>query len=154
MAVEFKTGDLFATPELRTFAQGCNCAGAMGKGIAVFFKQRWPKMYEEYRRRCKNGTFRLGDVFTWVETGYTIFNLGTQESWKTKAELWAIESSINGMLRLAEEQSIRTIALPKIGAGLGGLPWEQVKERILNTAGSSAIELCVCEKYIRGQPLN
>lgn len=53
MSIEEGTGDLFAQPDLRALAHGCNCAGAMGKGIAVPFKQRWPRMYEEYRARWR-----------------------------------------------------------------------------------------------------
>ena len=65
MPIGFETGDIFATLGVSAFAHGCNCAGAMGKGIAVSFRERWPKMYEEYRRRCKAGEFKLGDVFIW-----------------------------------------------------------------------------------------
>lgn len=53
MPVSFESGDIFATTELRGFAHGCNCAGAMGKGIAVAFKQRWPAMYENTAAAAK-----------------------------------------------------------------------------------------------------
>jgi hypothetical protein len=59
----------------------------MGKGIAVEFKARFPRMYSEYKQRCADGRFRLGDVFTWHEAGMTVFNLGTQKTWRSKAEL-------------------------------------------------------------------
>lgn len=80
MPVTFETGDLFSTAEIGAFAHGCNCAGAMGKGIAVSFRERWPEMYEEYRRLCKAGDFALGDVFVWEVGGEAVFNLGTQKS--------------------------------------------------------------------------
>ncbi|MEP7218688.1 MAG: hypothetical protein ABI876_07205 [Bacteroidota bacterium] len=56
MAIECTTGDLFAMPELTAMAHGCTCAAAIGKGIAVEFKRRWPTMYSEYRHRCHSGT--------------------------------------------------------------------------------------------------
>jgi len=53
MSIAFVSGDLFANASsVQAFAHGCNCAGAMGAGIAVGFRTRYPAMYEEYRRRC------------------------------------------------------------------------------------------------------
>jgi len=78
----------------------------------------------------------------------TIFNLGTQKTWKTKAELKAIEDSLLRMLAYARQNNIEKIALPKIGAGLGGLNWEDVKS-IIDRLGKdySDIDLIVVENY-------
>src|SRR5262249_14518960 len=137
------------------FAHGCNCAGAMGKGIAVSFKQRWPKMYEEYHRRCKSGEFSLGDVFLWKEDGAFVFNLGTQRSYKTKtgAELWAVEQCLAKVVSLAEAENIELLAMPRMGAGLGGLPWEDVKAVIVKAAADLRLRIWVCEEFVAGQPL-
>ncbi len=125
-----KEGDIFALQDVKNYAHGCNCAGAMGKGIALQFKKKFPDMYLEYRDLCKSGEFTLGDVYTYnYDSGY-IFNLGTQASWRTKAKLDAIEKSLETMLLIAHEKEIKQIALPKIGAGLGGLKWEDVKDVI------------------------
>src|SRR5438067_2361963 len=51
----FTKGDIFATPDLRAYAHGCNCAGTMDSGIAVAFKKRWPGMFDEYSPRCADG---------------------------------------------------------------------------------------------------
>lgn len=153
MPVTFESGDIFVTPGLRGFAHGCNCAGAMGKGIALSFRGRWPSMYEEYRRRCKDKSFQLGDVFTWSEQGETVFNLGTQRSWMKKAELWAVQKSFGGMILAAEASNIMEIALPRIGAGLGGLDWSAVRTLLEDVAGMTPIHLRVCETYIQGKPL-
>ncbi len=56
-------GDIFNIGGVNNYAHGCNCAGAMGKGIALQFKNKYPKMYSEYRARCKDGLFNPGDVF-------------------------------------------------------------------------------------------
>jgi O-acetyl-ADP-ribose deacetylase (regulator of RNase III) len=58
------TGDLFNLG-LPAVGHGCNCAGAMGAGIAVEFKRWFPAMYQQYRRRCQQGGLQLGDVFVW-----------------------------------------------------------------------------------------
>ena len=153
MPVSFETGDLFATDGLRAFAHGCNCAGAMGKGIAVAFRERWPAMYKEYHRLCLSGQFVMGDVFTWEEGGYTVFNLGTQPHWRKKAELWAVTQSLARMVSLAVERNIPEIGLPKIAAGLGGLDWQSVRQALEQVASTSKCRLRVCETFVAGQPL-
>src|SRR5580692_4205958 len=130
MPADFTKGDLFAAEDLRAYAHGCNCAGAMGAGIAIEFKRRWPRMFEEYRTRCEDGRFGLGDVFVWTEGEHTIFNLGTQEHWRKKAQISALVRSLEKMCGLATSAGIERIGLPRIGAGLGGLDWTRVKKVI------------------------
>ncbi|MFY0256485.1 macro domain-containing protein [Chitinophaga sp. 30R24] len=149
MAVFFIKGDLFNYPGLTAYAHGCNCAGAMGKGIALDFKIRYPKMYEEYKVRCKNGTFKLGSIFVYSSPPFTVFNLGTQKNWRTKAELSAIMESLSLMLNFADDNGISQIGLPRIGAGLGGLVWDEVKEVIVHTAKDSIVNLIVFEEFLK-----
>ncbi|MEG2802652.1 macro domain-containing protein [Stenotrophomonas sp.] len=153
MPITFETGDLFATSGLGAYAHGCNCAGAMGKGIAVAFRARWPAMYAAYRGRCKAKAFQLGDVFVWEASDAVVFNLGTQPHWTTPAEAWAVRQAVADMIRLAEDRHIATIALPRIGAGLGGLEWGTVRAMLEEQARTTAIHLRVCETYVQGVPL-
>ncbi len=152
MGVVRARGDLFKS-EIRALAHGCNCAGAMGKGIAVEFKRRWPAMYEEYHRRCKNDEFVPGDVFYWSEPDRGIFNLGTQSHWRTKATLADIETSMTKMIKMADEMGINCIAMPAIGAGLGGLALEAVMSRLRQIAEPWQGELWVCVEFRSGEPL-
>ncbi len=152
MPVRFIKGDIFATDGLRAYAHGCNCAGAMGAGIAIEFKRRWPRMFDEYAARCADGRFRLGDVFVWSEGEHTIFNLGTQEHWRKKAQIPALTRSLAKMLELAAHAGIDTVGLPRIGAGLGGLDWVRVK-KVLGEAGEgSAVKMVVFEQFVRSGP--
>ncbi len=149
MPTVFLRGDLFHWG-LRALAHGCNCAGAMGRGIAVEFRSRFPDMYAEYKERCSDGRFGLGDVFAWTEDGTTIFNLGTQRTWRTKADLSAIEKSVTAMVRLAEQAEITAIGLPRIGAGLGGLPWAEVRGLLSKIGEKTNVELVVFEEFAPG----
>lgn len=126
MAVEEREGDLFEA-SAQALAHGCNCAGAMGKGIAVEFRKRWPDMFSRYRERCASGKFTLGDLFVWTTEDRIIYNLGTQRTWKTKASPEAIAQAIQRMVDHARQHDISSIAMPKIGAGLGGLDWPEVR---------------------------
>ncbi len=147
MPTVFVKGDLFGRDDLEALAHGCNCAGAMGKGIAVEFRARFPEMYEEYKRRCADGRFKPGDVFAWRADRQTVYNLGTQRTWRTGAELDAIERSARGMVELAEKSGISKIGLPRIGAGLGGLPWAQVRALLAELGGGTDVELIVFEEF-------
>lgn len=142
MSFEERVGDLFAA-EHPALGHGCNCAGAMGKGIAVEFRRRWPDMYDEYQRRCRSGSFTLGDVFVWKAADRVVFNLGTQETWRTRAEPWAIETAVTKMLALAEQHALPSVALPRLGAGLGGLSWPEVAAVIEPVATPSPIALVI-----------
>jgi hypothetical protein len=105
--IRWVAGGLFANAyKAKAFAHGCNCQGSMGAGIAKGFRQRSPKMYQEYRTRCKADPrqFNLGDAWLWKdERRPWVFNLGTQEGyWHARASYEAIEESLTRMKVLAE----------------------------------------------------
>jgi len=154
MPITFCSGDIFETDTMVALAHGCNCAGAMGKGIAVAFKHNWPEMYQLYKSQCESGEFGLGDVFRWHDesSGRVIYNLGTQRTWKTNATLKAIEQSTANMLQQAEDTNTPEIAMPMIGAGLGGLAADDVKTVLDRLASDSQIRLLVCDEHVQGQP--
>lgn len=148
MVTYIEFGNIFNLQGISNYAHGCNCAGAMGKGIALQFKNKFPKMYIEYKRLCKEGLFSLGDIYTYDYGNGIVFNLGSQKTWKTKADINAIESSLIKMLSYAQQNNILKIALPKIGAGLGGLNWNDVKS-LINIVSNDypSIDLFVVENY-------
>jgi O-acetyl-ADP-ribose deacetylase (regulator of RNase III) len=149
MPTLFTKGDLFNEPGISAFAHGCDCAGGMSAGVAAAFKKRWPRMFEEYALRCKDGRFRLGDVFVWNEGSETVYNLAIQEHWKTKAKYPALVSALEKMLPIAEAAGIERIALPRIGAGLGGLDFPRVKRILTDVGADSKVTLVVFDQYIR-----
>ena len=133
MPIVYLAGDLFANKHrAQALAHGCNCMGSMGKGIAVGFRDRYPEMYREFRWRCKTDPrkFNPGDCMLWKdETHPWVFNLATQLRYKG-ATFEAIEASLSSMRKQADTEGVRSIAMPKIGAGYGGLDWDRVKEVI------------------------
>lgn len=141
-------GDIFQLPYVHSFAHGCNCAGAMGKGIALQFKRKYPEMYQQYQMLCRKGLFALGQVWPYqTKEGY-IYNLGTQLTWKVRANLPSIKEALSNMMRHAETHSVPLIAMPAVGAGLGGLSWGEVKQAMIEISGRyPAIRLLVVEKY-------
>lgn len=136
------TGDLF-TAGLPAIGHGCNCAGSMGAGIALAFKQRFPDMYQEYRRRCRAGEFRLGDIMVWETPDLVIYNLATQPVPRPSATLEAIDTSVRAALADAAGRGLAQLGLPRVGAGLGGLNWPDVADVLDRASADSLVELVV-----------
>jgi O-acetyl-ADP-ribose deacetylase (regulator of RNase III) len=148
--IHFVAGDLFAnTHAAQALAHGCNCQGSMGAGIATGFRDRYPAMHEEYRRRCKATPpeFNLGNAWLWKEQDQPwVFNLGTQERyWHGRASYEAIETALQSMRRQAEAEGIHTIAIARIGTGYGGLSWKKVRAVVERVFGDWAGALYVSE---------
>lgn len=152
MPIEFVSGDLYANVHgVEAFAHGCNCQGSMGAGIAKGLRERYPAMFEQYRARCKAEPrqFNLGDAWLWKEEGKpSVFNLGTQEKyWRARASYEAIEQALVKMRELADAEGIRSIAIPRIGVGYGGLSWRKVRAIVENVFGDWPGRLVVYEEY-------
>jgi O-acetyl-ADP-ribose deacetylase (regulator of RNase III) len=155
MPIEYCAGDLFVNRvQAQAFAHGCNCQGSMGAGIAKTFKECYPAMFDEYRRRCKAEPreFNLGDCFLWKAEGQPwVFNLGTQEQyWHARASYEAIESALVKMKQQANEEHITKIAIPQIGTGYGGLSWAKVRAIIDKVFAEWDGTLVVYETYVPG----
>lgn len=156
MAIKYVSGNLFANRVgADAFAHGCNLQGSMEAGIAKGFKERYPEMYEEYRRRCiaDPRQFNLGDSFFWRTLDQpSVFNLGTQERyWRCRASYEAIEGALRNMRGQADEMGIRAIAIPRIGTGYGGLSWKKVRAIIENIFADWPGTLYVYEEYVPNQ---
>jgi O-acetyl-ADP-ribose deacetylase (regulator of RNase III) len=151
MPIEFVTGNLFVNRvKAEALAHGCNCAGSMGAGIAVGFKERYPKMFEEFKRRCKARPpeFTLGDVFLWREDGKpAVFNLATQPRPGRGATYPIVEAALKALRTAADEAGIRSIAMPRIAAGYGGLSWKKVRAQIADAFADWSGMLYVYEEY-------
>lgn len=153
MAIHYITGDIFVNRHhAQALAQGCNCKGSMGAGIAVGFKERYPAMFEEYRRRCKAKPreFNVGDVFLWRETDQpSVFNLGTQEDyWRSRATYEAVEQCLTTMRDTATAAGINSVAMPRIGAGYGGLSWKKVRALVDRVFADWSGDLYVYDEYV------
>lgn len=153
MAVLFLAGDMFTGAQGFSLAHGCNCAGAMGKGIAVQFKRRYPSMYMAYKSECLTGQLVPGGVFPWqTESGDWVYNLGTQKHWRTKARLPDIVASTQAMVQHAEQHGVKAIRMPAVGAGLGGLPWDSVRESLVAGFQDAELDLLVYQDFEANRP--
>jgi O-acetyl-ADP-ribose deacetylase (regulator of RNase III) len=109
-------------------------------------------MYEQYRARCKAEPrlFNLGDAWLWRAVGQpAVFNLGTQERfWHARASYEAIEQALVKLREVADTEGIRSIAIPRIGVGYGGLSWKKVRVIIERVFADWAGRLVVYEEFV------
>lgn len=107
-----------------------NTVGVMGKGVALQFKQAFPENFKAYEKACRRGEVRLGRMFV-THTGMfeprIIVNFPTKEHWKANSRIEDIRAGLIDLVRVAREEGIRSIAMPPIGCGLGGLRWDEVR---------------------------
>lgn len=108
-----------------------NCVGFMGKGIALQFKKAHPDNYEAYRKACDAGEVKPGKMFIY-ETGFMInpkfiINFPTKRHWKGKSRLEDVETGLKALIDEVRTLNIRSVAVPPLGCGLGGLQWSVVR---------------------------
>ena len=111
-----------------------NTVGVMGKGIALMFKEHYGRNFDLYAAACKAKKVKVGQMFV-TETGELdgprwIINFPTKDHWKGNSRLEWVESGLEDLKRVLREQKIRSVAIPPLGAGNGGLGWPTVKARI------------------------
>lgn len=126
-----------------------NTMGVMGKGIAMQFKEAYPNNYKVYRDACKAGTFKTGEVLAVQDGSVTsqkwIINFPTKAHWKGNSQYSFIESGLKALKEKLIELDIKSVALPPLGCGNGGLDWDKVKPMIEAELGDLDIEILVFE---------
>lgn len=136
--MEFVTGNLLDS-EAEALVNTVNTVGVMGKGIALQFKERFPENYLAYRRACKEGKVEVGKMFVHKELTLhgekTIINFPTKKHWRHKSQYSYIEDGLKDFVKILDERNIRSVAIPPLGAGNGGLDWAKVKELLVKYLG-------------------
>ena len=132
--IEYKVGDMF-TEDVEALVNSVNCVGVMGRGIALQFKNLFPENFKAYAEACKREEVQPGRMFVF-ETGQVmggpryIINFPTKRHWRGKSRIEDIDSGLQALAKDIVARNIRSIALPPLGSGLGGLDWPMVRSRI------------------------
>ena len=112
-----------------------NTVGVMGKGIALQFRNAYPELYKSYVAACAERSVKLGhmdihDQGGLVEGPRWIINFPTKGHWKAKSRIVDVESGLEDLVRAVKRLGIRSIAIPPLGCGNGGLDWADVRPLI------------------------
>ncbi|EKD28588.1 MAG: hypothetical protein ACD_79C00270G0007 [uncultured bacterium] len=111
-----------------------NCVGVMGRGIALAFREAYPENYRLYKKSCDKKEVIPGRMFVYVSgdifnTKY-IINFPTKRHWKEKSHFEDIKSGLIDLANVIEKFAIKSITIPPLGCGLGGLDWKIVRPLI------------------------
>jgi O-acetyl-ADP-ribose deacetylase (regulator of RNase III) len=131
--IQIKQGNLL-TADVEALVNTVNCVGVMGKGIALQFKQAFSENFKTYAKACKNGEVQLGRMFTFITDTWTnpkyIINFPTKKHWRGRSKLKDIETGLHDLVEEVRRLGIKSIAIPPLGCGYGGLEWPKVRNAI------------------------
>ncbi|MCB9072765.1 MAG: macro domain-containing protein [Bdellovibrionaceae bacterium] len=155
--VKYVTGDILLT-QANAIAHGVAPNDSFAQGLALSLRESWPAMYKDFRHYSHTHHPKEGDLWSWKGAdGPVMISLFTQEHASSHNEHpgKASESYVNHALKhLAKEiqkLEIKSIALPKLATGVGGLSWETVKPLIEKHLGDTGAQVIVYENFQKGQ---
>jgi len=133
--VTFTKGNLLEA-DVEAVVNTVNTVGIMGKGIALMFKEQFPRNFEAYARACDAGEVRIGKMFVTEHKelfrSRWIINFPTKTHWRVKTRIEWVEEGLKDLVRVIREKDIRSIAIPPLGCGNGGLDWREVRPLIVS----------------------
>lgn len=126
-----------------------NTVGVMGKGIALMFKERFGENFRLYAAACKAKEVQTGKMFVTevyeLDGPRWIVNFPTKQHWRAKSQMaWVVEG-LQDLRRFLIEQQVKSIAIPPLGAGNGGLEWAEVREQIERALGDLDVDIQIFE---------
>lgn len=157
--MQYVSGNIFEA-EVDALINPVNTKGAMGAGLAKQFANRFPDILESYKKVCAEGRLKAGGAHV-VRLDRTtgkrdpdgdlwIINLATKDHWRDQSRMEWVDYAMSKLGPALEHYGIRSIAIPKIGAGLGGLNWNEVSsviERHLRPYSEKGIRI-----FVYGEP--
>lgn len=133
MTLQLTQGDLLQA-DAEAIVNTVNCVGFMGRGIAAQFKRRFPDNFRAYAAACKRSEVEPGRMLVFATGQLTnprfIINFPTKRHWRGASRIEDIDSGLSALVKEVRDRGLRSIAIPPLGCGLGGLAWREVRPRI------------------------
>lgn len=131
--IERVKGNLLAA-DAEALVNAVNTVGVMGKGLALQFKEAFPENFTAYQRECKAGRMVPGRMFIFESPASPgpkyLINFPTKRHWRNPSRYEDIETGLVDLVAQVRKRGIRSLAVPPLGCGLGGLDWERVRPMI------------------------
>lgn len=121
-----------------------NCVGIMGKGIALQFKERFPDNFKSYKKACNNNEITIGKMFVYktnIECPKFIINFPTKQHWRENSKYEYIRKGLVDLKHVIITNNIRSISIPPLGCGQGGLIYDNVLNIIHEVLSNLDIEM-------------
>lgn len=127
--IELAQGDILKT-DAEALVNTVNCVGIMGRGIALQFRNAFPENFKAYKTACDAGQVKPGTMFIHdlnrISNPRFIINFPTKRHWKSHSRIEDIQLGLKDLITVVQQHQIRSIAIPPLGCGLGGLNWQEV----------------------------
>ena len=145
--IHFTKGNMM-TSSAEALVNTVNTVGVMGKGVALQFKEEFPKNLLKYKEACNSGELTPGELLITRELNSNgeekiIINFPTKLHWRNPSKYEYITKGLKKLTKAISEHNIKSIAIPPLGCGNGGLDWNVVKRMI-----EEALNSIDCEIYI------
>jgi O-acetyl-ADP-ribose deacetylase (regulator of RNase III) len=131
--IKFTKGNLLEA-NVDALVNTVNTVGIMGKGVALMFKEAFPDNFKAYEKACKHKEIRVGKMFVTERHNFIgpkwIINFPTKQHWRNPSKIEWIEEGLEDLKRVIIENNIRSVAIPPLGSGNGGLEWGNVRPQI------------------------
>lgn len=153
--MKFTQGNLLEAP-VEALVNTVNTVGVMGKGIALMFKEAFPGNFRAYEDACKHKEVKIGHMFVTENRTFSgprwIINFPTKKHWRQPSKLEWIVEGLGDLREVIREREIRSIALPPLGAGNGGLDWAEVRPEVERALGNlEGVDILVFEPTVKYQ---
>lgn len=152
--IRYTTGNLLEA-DAEALVNTVNTVGVMGKGVALMFKEAFPENYRAYAAACERKAVRLGEMFVTQRSGFLgptwIINFPTKAHWRYPSKIEWIEKGLANLADVIKAHGIRSIAIPPLGAGNGGLEWADVRPLIEETLSGLDTDVLVYEPTAKYQ---
>lgn len=147
--IRYQTGNILES-KAQALVNTVNTVGVMGKGIALQFKKSYPNNFKAYVDACKRNEVQVGKMFITRDSNLSsgekfIINFPTKTDWRKPSEYSYIETGLDDFVKVLAKYNIRSVAIPPLGAGNGGLEWEKVRKIIEKKLNGLDTEIIVYE---------
>lgn len=147
--ITYVKGNLLESPAV-ALVNTVNTVGVMGKGIALQFKNAFPYNFGVYKRACADGEVAIGKILAVADRNLIygdklIINFPTKTHWRLPSEYIYIENGLVALRDYVISHQVKSLAIPPLGCGNGGLDWLKVKPMIADAMDDIGIRVWVYE---------
>lgn len=150
------SGDILLTKS-KAIAHGVAPNDHFDNGLALSLRENWPTMAKDFRHYAQQCHPKPGEVWTWGGFGLRVFNLLTQEgehghgSKPSHATISNVNHCLRRLRHEIEKGDVKSLAIPKLATGVGGLDWKDVKPLIYSHLEDLGIPIYLYTEYHKGQ---